>query len=137
VDHLLKCCTLGLLSMLFSGGEDRPPSLNIEDRQTWVLNEIAVAFGANGQPRRALSMLEMVIDIDGKSGRSSNLAISLTNIASQQFVTGSLQNAAANLRHSLEVGTSIFSNFWEGNARAVLGLLLAVFVEDGTSPNRN
>lgn len=96
-----------LLRALFPEGEDKLPSLDKEDKQAFVLNELANAYALTGQPHRAVSLLEMSNGINEKSGGKQGFAIGLGNVALQQLVIGALRETEHNLRQYIKVSKEL------------------------------
>ncbi len=116
---------IDLLRPLFPDGEDRPPRLRSEAAQAWTLNELANSYSLNGQPRRAVSLLEMSNDIDEKRGNKKGVAIGLGNLAGQQLVIGALAAAGENLRRQIALTRELGDEFREAIGHYQLGRLLA------------
>jgi len=116
---------IGLLRALFPDGEDRLPRLKEESDQGWTLNELASSYGLSGQPRRAVRVFQLAVELPGKIGRKRNVAISLGNLATQQMVIGALRGAEANLRREITLCREIESEFQEAVGHQELGRLLA------------
>ena len=62
---------------LFSNGEDRPPQLNDENDQSWILTALAYSYSFSGQPRRAVPLFKRSIAIDEKFGSRRRRCYSL------------------------------------------------------------
>ena len=115
-----------LLGALFPDGEDRPPRLESESDQAWTLNGLANSYSRSGQPRRAVLLSQMDIEIDEKRGYKKGVAISLGNLAHMaQLPLGRLEAAEGTLRGSIELCREIADEFWEAVGHQELGRLLA------------
>ncbi|HUT37573.1 MAG TPA: toll/interleukin-1 receptor domain-containing protein [Planctomycetota bacterium] len=116
---------IDLLRALFPDGEDRPPRLKDERDQGWTLNTVANAYGHSGQPRRAADVWQVALPIAAESGKKSNFAIGLGNVATQQLVIGALRAAEANLRRYIALSRELGVEEENADANAELGLQLA------------
>jgi len=115
-----------LLRGLFPDGEERPPRLSNERAQGWTLNALANSYSLNGQPGRAVPLLEMGNAIDEKRGDKKNLAIGLGNVACMaQIYIGALRAAETNLRRRIALCREIEDEFREAIGHQELGRLLA------------
>jgi tetratricopeptide (TPR) repeat protein len=116
---------IDLLGALFPDGEDRPAHLTDARAQSHALNELANSYAVVGQPRCAVRLFEASNDIDEKLNDKPNLAIGLTNAATQQLLVGVLRAAETNLRRAIELFRQIKHDFGEAVAYQELGPLLA------------
>ncbi len=115
-----------LLQALFPDGEDHPPRLKDGSDRASTLNDLALVYSLNGQPRRALQLFEGFISISEKRGDKSNLTIGLANVASlAQIRIGALRAAETNLGRSIALSREIKSEHDESIGHAELGRLLA------------
>ncbi len=114
-----------LLRALFPDGENCPPRLKDESDQAWALNALAGSYSLNGQPDRAVPLIEATNDITEKQGDKSNLAIGLMNMATQQLVVGALRAADANLRRGIALCRELTDEVQEAIWHEELGRLLA------------
>jgi len=114
-----------LLHALFPYGEDKPPRLKKDDAQAFTLNGLALAYALSGQPRRAVSLFELVNIMLEKAGDKENLAIGLGNKAIQQLAIGALGAAVRNLRQSIDLYCEIQSEFNEAVGHQELGRVLS------------
>jgi len=111
-----------LLRALFTE-ESILPSLSKKAHQAHCLNELANAYALNGEPRRAVPLVEMANDIyENKTKNKQGLAIGLGNLANRNIELGALQAAEANLRRKIKMAVNEF-NVAVGHRK--LGRLLA------------
>jgi len=122
-----------LLRVLFPDGEDKPPRLKDESAQAWTLNGLANSYSSSGQPRRAVPLFEMTIDIyENKMKNKQYLAIGLVNLAGYaQIPIGLLAPAEHNLRRSIDLCREIGDEPTEAVGHLALGQLLAYRGEFG------
>jgi tetratricopeptide (TPR) repeat protein len=117
--------TIDLLHALFPDGEDRHPRLQDEEAQGWILNALANAYCLSGQPRRALAIYELAIEIEEKLGSAEGVAGSLGNLAYMaQFQIGALRAAEANLRRRNDLFQQMNEEFREAVGRHELARVL-------------
>ena len=92
-----------LLRALFPDGEDRPPCLEDQDDKDWTLNAMAIAYSHDGQPRRAVPLLEQQLANYESRGEewSAHLAIGSGNMAEVQLKIGVLGAAETNQRRRM------------------------------------
>ncbi|HEX7999413.1 MAG TPA: SEFIR domain-containing protein [Pyrinomonadaceae bacterium] len=114
-----------LLRMLFPDGEDQPPRLKVEIAQGWTLTVLANMYSHSGQPRRAVLASQGGNAIAERLGDEVNLAVGLSNIATQQIVLGELAAAESNLRHSIKLCREGKEELDEAASHQILGQLLA------------
>lgn len=115
-----------LIRALFPDGENRPPRMKDEIVQAWAQSMLANSYSLSGQPRLALPLFEMAIEIEEKIEEKKNLAIGLSNIAHMaQFQIGELDSAESNLRRSIEICREIKDKNWEPVGHMELARLLA------------
>ncbi|HEX3147773.1 MAG TPA: TIR domain-containing protein [Gemmataceae bacterium] len=126
---------IDLLRALFPEGEDHAPRLKDISAQAWTLAMLANAYSRNGQPRRAVSLFQLSIDLDQKLPQGeSTLALGLTNLASSaQVPIGNLRAAEENLRRAIQLGREIRDELCEADAHRELGRLLAYLGADAES----
>jgi len=114
-----------LLRALFLDGEDKPPRLKKEGDQAWTLNELANSYSLSGQSRRAVPLLELLLelqnDLQEKAGDKKNLAIGLGNMADDQLKIGALNAAERSLRRCIDLCREISEMYVEGVGHAELG----------------
>lgn len=113
-----------LLGALFVEGEERPPRLKDEKAQAWTLNGLANSYNLNGQPRRALPLLERKNAIREQMGDKVNVASGLSNIAICGFFVGTLHSAEAHFRRSIDISKEVQDEHLEAISRRELGRLL-------------
>jgi hypothetical protein len=115
-----------LLKVLFTNGENKPPSLSKEARQAHACNELANSYSLSGQPRRAVPLFEMHNALQEKADSKENLAIGLGNLAkTAQLIIGALAAAEHNLRRSIDLCREIGDEGQEGTGRYELGRVLS------------
>ncbi len=114
-----------LLRALFPEGENRPPRLKDEGWQGWTINELAVAYAVSGEPRRALQLFNVSIELARKRGIKKGVAAALGNLATQQIALGELAGAEDSLHGSIKQSREIGHKFWEAVSRGYLGELWA------------
>jgi tetratricopeptide (TPR) repeat protein len=114
---------ISLIQAFYPNGEDKPPCLNDESEQGWILNELAVAYGKIGHSRKAVTLIERGNAIRDKHGDKKNLARGLSNLAFAQIRLGDLKQAEANLQRCITICIEI-KDPWETVGRYELGLLL-------------
>jgi tetratricopeptide (TPR) repeat protein len=114
-----------LMRGVFPEGEDRPPRLETEGDRSYAQNELAISYSRSGQPRRAVPLLLLSNEIDGKAGDKKGLAIGLGNLANAQLSLGQPREAGQNLRREIELSRDIGYEFQEAVGHALLGRLEA------------
>ncbi len=124
-----------LLRALFLDGEEKLPRLIGEDTKVNTLSDLALAYSASGQPRRAAPLYEMhnALQEKGISNPGSfsvnewkrDFAIGLGNVATQQLVIGALRVAERNLRHAIELDKELERAIDEADDRRNLGHTLS------------
>lgn len=101
-----------LLRTLFPDGEDRPPRLGSEDAQAWTLNALGNSYSLSGQPRKAVALFKLGVEIDTKLGYKNGLAVGLGNLAEAERKIGALKFAESRLRQRIVLGRDV-----EGESR--------------------
>ena len=115
-----------LLRVLFLDGEDKPPRLKDKSYQEWILGALARAYSLSGQPRRAVPLFELQIDLQERSSNKKNLAVELESVASTALLPlGSLSVAERNLRRSIEYCREINDSAAEIMSHQELGRVLS------------
>lgn len=121
-----------LLSALFPNGEPLTPDgrvnlprLKEEAAQAWTLNGLANSYGISGYPQKAVPLFEQQSELRKKAGDRKNLAVGLSNLASDQARLGLLAAAEDNLRRCINLFREIKFEFGEAAGHSELGQLLA------------
>lgn len=116
---------IDLLRVFFPYGENRLPQLNNESYQAWVLNQLAISYGAIGEPSKAITLIERQNNIQWKLNAEDNIAIGLGNLSNQYRDIGALQTAVTMQRQRITLCQKITDKFNEAVGHQDLGLLLA------------
>lgn len=115
-----------LLRALFIDNEDKLPKLKDEYAQGWTLNELAMCYALSGQPRRAMFMFNMGIEIVEKLGYRENVAVGLINLAHMaQIEIGELDAVESNLKRSIEIFREMKYEYYKAVIHEELGRVLA------------
>jgi tetratricopeptide (TPR) repeat protein len=115
---------MDLLGALFPDGEDHPPRLKTKRAQSWVACALSGSYALGGQPRRAATLVNVSAELDESEDDKTNLAIDLSNVATQQLVIGALRAAEANLRRGIALSREIKDEFNEAIGHRELGRVL-------------
>jgi hypothetical protein len=116
---------IDLLGALFPDGEDRPPRLKTKRAKSWAACALGGSYSVAGQPRRAVTLINVSAELDEAEDDKTNLAIDLGNVATQQLVTGALRAAEANPRRRIALCQEIKDEYSEGIGHQELGRVLA------------
>ncbi len=115
-----------LLLALFPDGDDKPPRVEKENDQSWILSALANSYSLNGQPHKSVPVVKQANAILERQDDKSNLATGLLNLASMaQIPIGELRAAEDNLGHSIDLCREIKSEFQEAIGYQELGWVLA------------
>jgi len=82
------------------------------------------SYGQSGQPARAIPLYVIGNAIDEEQDEKRSLAAGLGNLAIQQFLTGALGEAAANLRRGIALAKEIGDEHGEASGCYELGRML-------------
>lgn len=113
-----------LLQVLFLDGESKLPKLSKKENQIWVTNELAISYGLNGQPRRAIQLFELLIKTLEKNKDKESLALALGNLAVYQLPVGMLHLVETNLQRAVKISVEINNKYYEATRRIYLSSLL-------------
>jgi tetratricopeptide (TPR) repeat protein len=116
---------IDLLHALFPEGEDHPPRLKDEKAQAWTMNALALSYTLNGEPRRAVGLLQADISILRRLRLLEPLPDPLGNVAWNQRSVGSLGEAEANLLHMIRLCRELEDDRREAIGHVHLGRLFA------------
>jgi tetratricopeptide (TPR) repeat protein len=119
---------IDLLQALFPDGEGRPPCLEDQVAQDWILAALASSYSFGGQPQRAVPLFERAIVISEKRGEAgrSNLASVLGAVAGVAHLPiGAMRTAETNHRRGIALCQEILDEDMEAIGRQALGRLLA------------
>jgi tetratricopeptide (TPR) repeat protein len=114
-----------LLRALFPDGERRPPRVRTKRNQSWVANDLASSYSLSGQPRRAVDLSRMAMELDEAEADKANVAIDLENLAYDQLKLGDLAAAEANLRRAIDLCRESGDDSYEAIGHRHMGLVLA------------
>jgi tetratricopeptide (TPR) repeat protein len=115
-----------LLRTLFPGGEGRLPGVHEEAAQGWILNSLAISYGASGQPRKTLQANRVASEIAEKLGAKSNVAVGLGNVAQEQLILGELAASKRNVKLRIELAKETNDENSEAIGHRELGRLLVL-----------
>jgi tetratricopeptide (TPR) repeat protein/transcriptional regulator with XRE-family HTH domain len=92
-------------------------------KQAWVLDALAQAYSATGNPEHAIHLLYDSIKIDRKLGEKERLASALWNLAVQQLELGRLAASEQSLQESIATAEEITDLFDQAKAHQYFALL--------------
>lgn len=114
-----------LLALFLLDGQSKPPRLKGESNQAWTLAVLANSYALSGQPRHAVALFEIAINLYEKIAEQKNLAMGLGNLAYvSQLETGALKQAEHNLHRSIDLSREIEDEFREAIGHQELGRTL-------------
>jgi len=117
---------IDLLHALFSGGEDKPPSLKKDAYLAWIFNSLATSYSLSGQLKNAVPLYKRHNELQKRIGDKRNLAIGLGNLAcTAQIPLGDFKSAESNLRKKINIDQEIGAEFDKARGHSELGLLFA------------
>lgn len=116
-----------LLEILFPGSISGPPIVEGQTNQTWVLNQLALAYAATGRTQSANKLFEIIIDRFSVWISASAEARILTNmVQAVQVPCGLLKLSRQNLDHSIELSRFAKNLLQEAIGHRELGWLLGL-----------
>jgi nucleoside phosphorylase/tetratricopeptide (TPR) repeat protein len=124
---------ISLKQAFFPDGEDKPPHLEAESDQAWLMNDLAVAYGTTGQERKAAALVERSNAIDEQRGAKGGVASGLGNMAQSQLLLGDLKQAESNLRREIKLAREVGQVDDDADGHRELGLLLTYMGRYGES----
>jgi tetratricopeptide (TPR) repeat protein len=124
---------LSLKQAFFPEGEDKPPRLEAESGQAWLMNDLAITYDRTGQSRKAAPLFGRHNAIRDKANSKPSLAVGVSNLAESQILLGELKQVESNQRRTIEIAREIADEFHQAIAHAHLGLLLAYMGRYGQS----
>jgi tetratricopeptide (TPR) repeat protein len=114
-----------LLRALFPDGEDKLPRLKDEFAQGWTLNSLANSYSLSGQPRNAVNIFQIAINLADKLETKTNIALGLSNLANMaQISIGELDTAESNLSRSIKIRREVKDKYEEASGHHELSRLL-------------
>lgn len=116
---------ISLKRAFFPNGEDKLPRLGIKSYQTYVLNDLALAYDKTGESRKAEGLKERHNTICVSESHKSNLSCGLRNLAITQMFLGKFSKAKENLQQKIKIDRKRKEDSDEAEAHTSLGLLLA------------
>jgi tetratricopeptide (TPR) repeat protein len=114
-----------LLEALFPDGLDQLPRHSDVAAQAFVLNALALAYKASGQPGRALPLYRRNIELRTQQGSQKNVAIGLGNLSDALRQSGALREAESAAAEALANCRARGNPFWEAVSLYQLGLAAA------------
>jgi tetratricopeptide (TPR) repeat protein len=114
---------IDLLRALFPDGEDSRPRLKSKASQGGALMALAHSYTLSGQPRSAIPLTEMSVDIARECGQTEGVALFLRDLGTLQLAIGRLRAAEVNLGNSITSLRQIKSHPHEPFVHLELGLL--------------
>ncbi|MBN2129920.1 MAG: DUF4062 domain-containing protein [Sedimentisphaerales bacterium] len=115
---------ISLKEAFFPEGTDKPPRLEDQADQAWLLNALAIACDKTGQSRKAAGLLERSNAISENRGNTAHVARGLGNLVASQMLLGELEAAGSNLRRRIEIDKKMDEKFDEAIGHQDLGRLL-------------
>jgi tetratricopeptide (TPR) repeat protein len=113
-----------LLEAFFLDRESSLPALE-SNRQSWLLDALAHAYSASGDPQRAVELLKASIRLDQECGDIASLATSLWTIGVQLQVLGRLSAAKQSLHECTMIRHGMHDLFNKAKAHQYFALLRA------------
>jgi tetratricopeptide (TPR) repeat protein len=115
---------ISLSEAFFPDGTDKPPRLEDESKQAWLLNGLAITCEKTGQSRNAVGLLERNMAIREKQGRKKSIATVAGNLAISRILLGEMEAAESNLRRCVDIAGELTEKVSESTGHQELGRLL-------------
>jgi tetratricopeptide (TPR) repeat protein len=105
---------------------ESPSSALESNRQSWLLDALAHAYSASGDPQHAVDLLKASIRLDRECGDTASLVTSLWNLGVQLQVLGRLAEAEQSLQECIRICHGMHDHFDKAKAHQYFALLRAL-----------
>jgi tetratricopeptide (TPR) repeat protein len=122
-----------LLEMLFHNGLEQLPSLKTTNDLVSILNALAVAYNAAGQPGQAVYLYRHATSLHKQSGNRKDQSIGLCSWSNALRLTGKLREAEAIARQALLINREERDHLQEAFTLRFVGLATAMQPSGGES----